>query len=514
MKKTDIIISFGLLLYTVLFWQQWAGLNFLLFSIAVVAMVLWKKPEVRQRRAWQATAAGVVFSGFWVMYNGTTLATLANLIALSLLSVQSSTPGASVFIGLFHSIYSYITAFVYALIGFAERLKRVGEKSQEQVENQADRRGRLFLMLTPVLLLLVFFFLYRGANPVFEKLTNEINLDFISIPWLLFMILGFLLLHGFFHHQTIREVESYDQNAPNRLMPSPPFTWVDKLLSLVNEHRSALLLLGLLNALLLFVNLIDINYLYLAAELPEGMNYSDMVHQSVATLIVSILLAIGVILFYFRGRLNFYENSRLLKVFTHLWIAQNILLVVATAYRNGLYIDEYSLTFKRIGVYVWLLLTLIGLLFTIYKVATKRSNWFLVRSTGWAFLTVLLLSASVNWTQVVTQFNIDQSIAQSKPLDFEYLKRLGAANLPQLIDYRTRQVQSPSAFGYASEYNLEHNIARFVSDYEQGDWRSLCIQKKEVYEQLLQYEKQGLISIDRTLIQQWQYADSGYYYDR
>ena len=56
----------------------------------------------------------------------------------------------------------------------------------------------------------------------------------------------------------------------------------------------------ILNAMLLFINLLDVNYLYLGSGMPLGMTHKQFVHKGVDTLIFSIVLGIVVMLF-FRG---------------------------------------------------------------------------------------------------------------------------------------------------------------------------------------------------------------------
>jgi hypothetical protein len=48
--------------------------------------------------------------------------------------------------------------------------------------------------------------------------------------------------------------------------------------------------------------------------------FSDEVHQRVATIIFSIVLAIGLIMFYFKSTFNFDEKAGLLKKLAYLWI--------------------------------------------------------------------------------------------------------------------------------------------------------------------------------------------------
>lgn len=498
MKRSDWILVFGIALYSFLFYNETAGVNFFLFSLCMVSLLPLKDQTITKQPRWWIAAAGAVFTGFMVMWFGNTLSFIANILSLSLLSSLSISPKSSVFIGVLHSIYSYLSSFVYMIIDAVERIekKKLASQNEEAEAGSANKRGRLFLILVPIVLVLLFFFLYRSANPVFAEVTKDINLDFITLRWVGFTFTGLLLMYGFFYYRKIDPISNYDVNAENVVTPKPPLGFFDKALSLINENLSGIVLLAMLNLLLLFVNVVDVQYLYLAKELPEGMNFSDMVHQSVGVLIVSIIFAISILLFYFRGRINFYEKNKPLKILAYIWMAQNVMLIASTAFRNQLYIEEFSLTYKRIGVYVWLILTLIGLIFTLYKVARRRSNWFLVRSTGWGFYAVLLLSVAVNWNVLIAEYNIDRSVERHQTLDFNYLKSLGDSNLPLLVQYRKDHVAEPE-FSYAKTYRLGYKINEFITNFEQKGWKSWCREKQRVYDALIEYEKEGVIEIVR-----------------
>jgi hypothetical protein len=497
MKKNDWLLAAGTTLFSFLFYDQSAGINFLLFSVFATLLLALKDRTVIDSKAWWVAAVATVFTGFMVFWFANALALIANFIALGILSALSISRKSSVFVGFLFSLFSLLSSFVFMIIDAVNRVERRKKEAIENPETGTDpnKRGRLFLILVPIVLVVLFFLLYRGSNPVFYEFTKDLNLDFITAPWMMFTILGFVLMYGFLYHRNIEELSKYDTEASNVITPQPPLGYFDRVLSLINENLSGLVLLVMLNALLLFVNAIDVKFLFLDAKLPEGMGLSDNLHQSVGTLIFSILLAIAIILFYFRGRLNFYPKNAFIKVLAYLWMIQNVIVIASTAYRNHLYIEEYSLTYKRIGVYVWLVLTLIGLLFTLLKVAKRKSNWFLVRSTGWAFFAVLVLSSSINWSTTVANYNIKRSAQSYESLDFYYLKSLSPSVLPMLIDYREKAIGQQNQ--YSGEYNLSWEINNFVNSYEQLGWRSYSPNRTAVYEQLMAFEKAGVIVIDR-----------------
>ncbi len=184
-----------------------------------------------------------------------------------------------------------------------------------------------------------------------------------------------------------------------------------------------------LHLLLLIVNIFDFNFLFIYHTLPKGITYSEFVHQGTGMIITSIIVAIAIILFYFRGAINFYEKNKIIKLLAYFWVIQNVFMLISAALKNNLYINEYTLTYKRIGVYFYLFLSAIGLLTVFIKIVKVKSNNFLFRINGWLFYGVLMLSCFFNWDNLVTDYNINKS----KSLDKFYLAALSSTNLPQLF---------------------------------------------------------------------------------
>jgi hypothetical protein len=71
-------------------------------------------------------------------------------------------------------------------------------------------------------------------------------------------------------------------------------------------------------------------------------------------LILSILLSLGILIYYFRSNQNFYPKNGFLKAAAYLWLVQNAVLSVSVLIRCGYYISEYGLAYKRIGVVIFL----------------------------------------------------------------------------------------------------------------------------------------------------------------
>jgi hypothetical protein len=350
---------------------------------------------------------------------------------------------------------------------------------------------------------LLFFFFYQTSNPLFKEFTKNINLDFISFAWIAFTLGGLLLLYGFFYNQKLKSIMDMDANAPADLTESMIVkdSFWNSLMRIDNEFLSGMILFAMLNFLLLIVNVLDFNYLWMDGTLPKGMSHKQFVHNGIGVLITSIVIAIFIILFYFRGGINFYEKNKWIKWMAYLWIFQNLFMLFSTGYRNNLYIDESGLSYKKIGVYVYLLLTFIGLLTTLIKVYKIKTNWYLFKINGVFYYTILVISTIPNWDVLITDFNIKKHTEGKKDLEKYLLLDLSYKNLPQLMslpdsiknkeDYKARDYYN---FLRDSNYenfrsDLDRKYYDFIYDYNRMEWQSKCLEKDRTYADLIEVSK-------------------------
>lgn len=490
MKKNDCILITTVALYSFLFYQESAGINFVLFNLALISALLIKDQHVLKSKGWLLTASGSLLSALCVGYYGNGLSVTANIISLSLLSALSYGKGTSVILSLLFSIYSYVSSFILVCI---ERQQKNAEKEERKVKKWG-------LIIIPILITLIFFFMYRSSNALFNDFTKNISFDFISFGWILFTFSGVVLLTGFFYHQRIKTLALLDESASNAIDPSNSKTIAlfGKELSITDEEFSGKLLFLLLNLLLLVVNALDVQFMFIDNKLPKGVTYSEFVHQGTGMLITSILMAIAIILFYFRGALNFSEKGNIIKWMAYVWIIQNAFMICSTLFRNNMYVAEYGLTYKRIGVYVYLILTLIGLITTYIKIAKIKSNFFLFRVNGWAFYTVLVIAAFVNWDRFISEFNINKA----RQVQTEYLVDLSYTVLPTLYAYHIDSLGSEEQMKHSVltsgintfERIRDEQLFLFLKRNETQGWKSWYLDGSKTHEELISMHDHQRIS--------------------
>ncbi|MEO0330951.1 MAG: DUF4173 domain-containing protein, partial [Bacteroidota bacterium] len=397
------------LLSSFLFYGQGAGLNFLLYSIVFMAISLILYPSLRQSKSGWLITSGYLFTAIGVVWHHSWLAILLYVFSFVALAGFCVYPRTSLGIALPNGFYAAGLSFWRG-----EWLKRSKKTSNRLTP------ARVLSWVVPVAITVLFLVLYTGANPAFAALFTQTNIEIISFGRILFTIFSAYLLLAIFYPTGIESLIQLDQRTPNLLLRRRTKTKQRTFnpIGLKHEYRSGWLLFILLNGLLFLFNAVDAYHLG-TGQLPEGVTYSEYVHQGINALIISIVLAISIVMYFFRGNLNFYYRSRQLKWITYAWIAQNVLLVLATAYKNSLYIDVYGFTQKRLGVYVYLLMTLIGLLVTYVKVREIKTNAFLLRYTSWAFYTILVGLTLVNWPRFITKHNLTSLPVEQ--IDFQYL---------------------------------------------------------------------------------------------
>jgi len=478
MKKIDWSILAATCAYSYLFFKQAPGLNFFLFSLIIVTLCSIRNHALLRNFYWLLCACGTLISGFAVFYYGTPLPVFANICSLFALSALSFDPETSLFISVVNVGYSYLLM----IPSIGTRLFRSGGISEE---NKTSGKKKMLLVFLSVIISIVFILLYRASDPVFEKVTDQINFDFISFDWMLFTICGFIFSYGFFYHQRVKFLSDLDAKNPDKLafigeeQYRAPMAL--SFISSSNELFFGVVLFSLLNFILLSLNAIDIYYVFVIGKLPYGLTLSEYVHDGTDALIISIIFAVAIILFIFRGTLNFIEKNKTLKLLAYAWVVQNILMVATTANRNYFYVFNNGLTHRRLGVYVFLCLCIWGLLTAFIKVAEVKSNWFLFRKNTWAWYLTLVISCTVNWDNIIATYNLNFPKEKKSGIDYSYLAELDYTALYTLYKFSLvdEKMFKPMLL---AQMKLEYQ--KLTDRTKKADWQSSCVMKLQIQQQI------------------------------
>ncbi len=461
--------------YSYLFYQQTAGINYLVFNLLFVLLLLIRNRDLLLKRKWAWALGLCLTSSIGILLTSSSLSIIANCVSLLLLSALSfSIKTSSVFSFIF-SIYSLLSSTVWVVIDLVARVAAAKGTMEHSAKNKSYKA---IAILAVFVLCLMFFGLYKNANPLFAENTKWINLDFISFSWMVFTLGGFFLVYALFYHKTIDSIEVWE----NGLSRSNSEFKSEKLKQTETERFGGMLLFIFLNLMLVVLNVGDITTIWFHAALPKGVTHTDFVHNGVGMIILSILIATALIMFLFRKKDEQGKHTKLIKILVYLWIFQNLIMLFSTTIRNQIYIHDFNFTYKRIGVYVWLFLAAVGLVITFIKVMNERSNWFLIKNNFAVWFTVLCLASLPNWDILITRYNLANK--PLKDVDLYYLFSLSDSNIPELLavtkdpDFarvkdKLKNYRGANVYYYDENYmSLLHQKIRHYMRYYNADWQS------------------------------------------
>jgi hypothetical protein len=488
MKKNDYLLLIATLAYSVLFYQQNAGINYLLFNLIILSIFLVRNNNLLKSKNWIWAAILCLVSSISIFINSSALSIIANISSLLILSAFSFNTKTSSLFSFTFSAFSMASSVVYIIIDCIKRI-------QVKPNSTENKKGYKILATIIVLFLSILFFnMYKSSNPLFAENTKWINLDFISFKWISFTIGGFIICYALFYHRTIEPIEKWENDL---LLYNKPFIEDEKKQKLYEtEHYAGLLLFIVLNLMLVILNVGDIQVLYLNFGLPKDVSHADFVHNGVGIIIFSIILATSLMMYLFRNNFTTIKNNKTLQFLSYIWIIQNIIMLSSTALRNKIYIHEYAFTYKRVGVYIWLLLAVLGLCILLYKILKNKSNWYLIKTNVAIWFSVLTISSVFNWDKIITNYNINNK--PLKKVDFQYLFSLSDSNIPELIEVVNRpdfssinpQLRKRNYEEFEQNYDkkrylnrLNGKIYHYLSYYKK-DWRSYDLRDKEIIESI------------------------------
>ena len=452
-----------------LFWEEGMGLNLLLFNALMVALLWFLYPETFKKIQTRGVLMGTFFTGAMVIWHNSGVSKVVNLASLTLLA------------GFCQNIRLRSVPFAFAQSGLGliqVPLSFRRELGKLSVGPWWLKKSLSYLKLIgiPLAALSVFTGIFLIANPKFSSLSQEYlgHIEEWVAQWsvgsFLFWCLGVLVMGGLLLNQhrdklSEREAGQRDQLLRTRRKHQVNFPF----LALKNEYRTGLMLMLSVNLLLLVNNLIDIDWIWINFEPGPGFDLTQFVHEGTYLLIMSILLSMGIMLYYFRGNLNFYSRSRWLKGLSYAWIAQNVVLVISVAMRNYHYIAEGGLAYKRIGVFFFLALVVFGLFTLWLKIRDRMSTYYLFRVNAWAVYGIAMLLCVVSWDRVISDFNLTHG--EPGQLDRKFLMEMTEAALPSILEHRDL-FEAPITNPNPYKSQLTYKIKQFHQAQENHTWRS------------------------------------------
>ena len=419
--KTHQLILLTTFLFVTLFYGENLGLNLGILGIAYALLLLFKTPEENRTRTFLILFATSIFSSVAFAWYGDFISFCAILTSVLLLALKSKNKDLK-------SLFM-LPLFFFNGISFFHRFFKF-ESWFPKRNTSGSLQKIISIFVIPTFFIIIFFVIYTSGSEHFANLFS--NFEFKFNFWELF----FLSIFGFFIGFTIWNFKVYDyfftwnQQLKNEFLEDdkiekPTYSFMD----VDAERTSGVVSLFALNILLL-IFVFTFNYEQFL-EIPKTIDQLSVeTHERVNAVILSIIMAIAVILFYFKGNFNFDKKSQSLKILSKIWMVLNAILVLSAMAKNVEYNVVLGFTYKTLGVYAFLILSLIGLTITFIKIQNQKTNAFLFNQMIWYFYGTILVCSFINWGGIITANN-------SKRSDFALNFHKGAINFSekQLLKY-------------------------------------------------------------------------------
>jgi hypothetical protein len=505
-----LVVALGTWSFDLLFWKCSAGLNLMLFTGCVVGFLIHRRTWAGLSVASRWALLGALVSGTMVFVHDSTIAVIAAVVTLTVAAAFTNEPGLrSLFFAGVQGVGSFVVTPFTAIAGLEAFTPERGAPSKVWRWSK--------LVVFPMLLLLLFMELYRAGNPRFDALTAGFMdgllqwigdaLKNVFTAHTLFILFGAMVCSALLLRtmpDTIVRLEQGFTDVLVRVRSRRPHWMAPQAMDpLERERRMGMILLVAANCLLVVVNVIDINWIWFGFVVPQGFSLKQFVHEGTWILIISILLSMLILMHLFRKNQNFYRRSQALKVLAIVWVVQNFILGISVFLRNYHYISFHGLAYKRIGVIVFLLLVMVGLISLLIKIRERKSLFYLARVNGWAAFVALVGLSTVDWDSVIVRYNLDhwnqgeidvdnylEMSDKVLPLLYADIDKVGA----QMLKHKENTVRWVNELDISSfRRALDVKRDRFIQRHERSVWQEVNLADHRTARSL-----DALVATDRT----------------
>jgi Domain of unknown function (DUF4173) len=478
--KTILTVA-GAIVFNIVFWQEKIAVNMVIFDAFVLWSVFYLYPSAftKPGTRWLLPMHLVTLAA--VVVHNTVLSKLACCTTLLLLVAFVQYLHRSVW-------YAAGSAMMNVVLMVVSFLEGITGLRRGKMPSLGLRRVARFIII-PLMIAAVFVGLYSLANTVFMNVINDAanaigNFFTTFFSWFSWQRVGFLLAGifitgalllraniNFFSDKDTHQHNSlwrrrhnlikWKQSGLFDLLTLFMGRFANGMLALRNENTVGIISLILLNGLLCCINIIDVVYVWFGFTYHNNLNLSQYVHEGAGLLIFSIVLAMLVLLFFFRGNLNFYKRNKWLRYGAYLWILQNLILVVSVLIRDYYYFVHMGMAYKRIGVVVFLLLVIAGLVTVFIKIHYRKTNYYLLRVNAWFAIVVLVVSSCIHWDEWIATSNLARK--GTVPVDVNFLLSLSDKTLP--VIEKNKEVLDTAYLSAHDEVNYIYRTRMIPAEY-------------------------------------------------
>lgn len=423
--KTHHYIFFTTVLFIVLFYDQNVGLNLGIITVIYSVLTFFRTPVKNRTTTFFFLLITSLLSAAAFAWYGDFPSFLAVVSSVVLLGYRSRNRRMKILL-LIPVIVTNCSTFLCRFFSFDKWLPKRKIPGFWQ---------KMFAFIfIPLLLIAVFFGVYSAGSDHFANLFTNIELDINFWQLIVITALGLFVAFNYWNYvveKTIYKTNSIlnnDFNERDKIL-KPTYSFFD----LDTERMSGVISLLALNILLIFF-IITYNYEQFFETVKSPSRLSQETHERVNVVIISIVMAIFVIMFYFKSSFNFDPKAGSMKILAKIWIFLNAVLVISALVKNLEYIENYGFTYKRLGVYAFLILSLIGLVMTFIKIHLRKRNTFLFNTMIWYVYGTVLVCSYINWGGIITSQNMKR-----KDFVLSYYETTVNFNEKQLLEYAEKR---------------------------------------------------------------------------
>jgi len=464
MKKHHLIFI-TVLAVVILFYKEYIALNLGIFGILLSILTFIQTKSEFRTKTFLTLFVTSIFSSFAFAWFGDAVSFVAVFVSVFLLRFKGTYPKLKPFL--------YIEVLLINLISFVGRVFNTEQWFEKPKEGSGFGKKLITFILIPGILITIFLCIYSAGSSHFDQFFSEIKLDFSFFDIIFLAIIGFYVGFIFWNFGVERFIFKQNRYLNDDFsvlikIQKPTFSFLD----IDSERTSGLISFSALNILLL-VFIMTYNYEQFFEVTKSADGLSAETHERVNSVIMSIIMAILVILFYFKRGFNFDEKAKSLKISAKIWIVLNAVLVISASLKNSEYIINFGLTYKRLGVYAFLTMALIGLIFTFIKIQNKKTNAFLFNKMFWASYGLILVCSYVNWGGIITANNIKRknfadnyhlvSINYNEKILLDYAEKTGNSEMKNQLTDRIESYQKETFLSkilYYETINLDKSKSK------------------------------------------------------
>ncbi len=476
----------SVILFYNLFWRAEAfDLNFVCYSLFAGLSMIYINSSSYKRQVIKEVGIVYLISVIAIILTGSVFSKIVMIMLfLTFVALYNFSNLRTVVFAPIALFFNFVLSAVFGTADAVTNLTKINTGFLKRV------KGSWFVYIIPVIILIVFIIIFSYANPKFNNLVGVVTEPIISVLDSFFDLFEFgkialIIFGGFFALMFyFSTVISSVVNIKDRwsLKIARPKEQSDNKAS-KGEQKAFMMLAISLNLILLVVNIIDISWVWFSFVTVES-ELSNFVHEGTYLLIVAIMFTIGIILFIFRNRHNFTKQGKLLKRIVGFWLIQILFLIISVAVKNIHYINYYGLTDKRIGVFIFLLITLAITAIVAYKLYKNTTAFYVLSRSAIVSMLIVALSSVINWDVVIVRYNLENEYTAAT--DYDYLLTYSGASShvlykhidkfpgyihEKIVDkcyYFTKYYESRQAFAFnLSDYIAYRELKRLKE--ERGD---------------------------------------------